>query len=40
MEIIFSTLLEPELLEKLENDGSPTVPLADREIYTTIVIEL
>jgi hypothetical protein len=28
---IFSYLLEPELLAKLENDGSPTVPLASRE---------
>lgn len=28
---IFAYLLEPELIAKLENDGSPTVPLADRE---------
>lgn len=28
---IFAYLLEPELIAKLENDGSPTVPLANRE---------
>ena len=28
---IFAYLLEPELIAKLENDGSPTVPLAERE---------
>jgi len=28
---IFSYLLEPELIAKLENDGSPTVALAERE---------
>tara|TARA_A200000159_G_scaffold157805_1_gene174372 strand:- start:3613 stop:5334 length:1722 start_codon:yes stop_codon:yes gene_type:complete len=28
---IFDYLLEPELVAKLENDGSPTVPLANRE---------
>ena len=28
---IFAYLLEPELIAKLENDGSPTVALADRE---------
>ena len=27
---IFTYLLEPEMLAKLENDGDPTVPLADR----------